>query len=88
MLASNVINQICMLAFLFRTTHAQNYPSALIFSATGLAGSVVAATGCDITYELSCTAGSTVCSNIVVSTHIHGLPLSLVSANGHLHSAY
>ena len=77
-----------MLAFLPRTTHAQNYPSALIFSATGLAGSVVAATGCDITYELSCTAGSTVCSDIVVSTYVHGLACGLVSANGHLHSVH
>ena len=83
MLSTIIINRIYILVFLLQYTHAQapiptqstlaatNYPSALILKGTGLAGSVVAATGCDITYEFKCTASSTVCveGDVVVSAH-------------------
>jgi hypothetical protein len=61
---------------LLRLITTQNDQPALMFQGIGFAGSVVAATGCDITYELECTAGTSVCiphTDVVVSIHFRWL---------------
>lgn len=73
------LSWILGIASMLQYASAQSYQSALIFQGRGLAGSVVDATGCDITYELECTAGTDVCSDVIVSALLMPSPYRFVN---------